>query len=86
MLNPGPGDDLGPRYMLRSWSTQNRPVSFGRRRTVMKSAMSILQVDRPACFGWAPSAPLASAALKVREGFLSRKNIALGGTVRGPSK
>jgi hypothetical protein len=21
MLNPGPDDDLGPRYMLRSWST-----------------------------------------------------------------
>ena len=52
--------------------------------TVMKSAMSILQVDRPACFGWAPSAPLASAALKVRVGFLSRKKYGLGGTVRGP--
>ena len=26
MLNPGPDDDLGPRSLLRSWSTQNRPL------------------------------------------------------------
>ena len=26
MSNPGPDDDLGPRSMLRSWSTQNRPL------------------------------------------------------------
>ena len=26
MSNPGPDSDLGPRSMLRSWSTQNRPL------------------------------------------------------------